>query len=271
MITNALLGVLAAFVLAQLAPWGAHDDLATIGSVILGAAGGLVVGWPLRSRILIGIDVLLVGFYLAVTWFPIVAPRTIAWVRVDSLPADTLDAVVVLSATVLPDSALNTIGADRLLSGLELMRAGRARRIITTRLVAKSHGREIASDNDQERLVALASETDKWSVVTGPTTTREEAVLTAQLLLPRGEKRIAVVTSPLHTRRACAVFENVGFTVTCRAALERDHMTNPPAGPQDRLAALRAYIYELAGWVKYRSHGWLTPHPVVTQRVGGSS
>jgi uncharacterized SAM-binding protein YcdF (DUF218 family) len=271
MATDALLGVLAAFVLAQLAPWGTYDVAGTIVSVILGAVGGLVIGRFFRPRVLIGIDVLLIAVYLIVTWTPIVGPFTSRWIRVDSLPADTLDAVVALSAGLMPDSALNAVGADRLLRGLELMRAGRARRIITTRVITPMEDRTVTSDSDQTRLISLAGLADKWTVVLGAQTTRDEAVLTSQLLLPRGEKRIVVVTSPLHTRRACAVFEAVGFTVVCRGSLERDNVTNHPSGQHDRLAALHAYAYELVAYVKYRARGWLTPHPVVTQGVGGSS
>lgn len=269
--TDALLGILAAFVLAQLAPWGTYDVIGTIVSVVAGAIGGLVVGRLLRPRVLVGIDVALIALYLIITWTPIVVPFTSRWVRIDPLPADTLDAVVVPSASVMSDSALSTIAADRLLAGLELVRAGHARRIITTRQIAHVGDRLVSSDSDQARLVSLASSTDKWTIVDGPKTTRDEAVLTARLLLPRGEKRIIVVTSPLHTRRACGVFEGAGFTVVCRAARERDNATNPPVGQHDRLAAFRSYGYEVAGWLKYRSRGWLTPSSAVTSKAGGSS
>ena len=269
--TDALLGILASFVLAQLAPWGAYDVVGTIVSIVVGAIGGLVVGRLFRPRVLIGIDIGLIALYLLIAWTPIVVPFASRWVRNDPLPADTLDAVVVPSASVMSDSALSAIAADRLLAGLELVRAGHARRIITTRQVAHVDDRLVSSDSDQARLVSLASLADKWTIVDGPKTTRDEAVLTGQLLFPRGEKRIIVVTSPLHTRRACAVFEGAGFTVVCRAARERDNATNPPIGQHDRLAAFRSYGYELAGWVKYRSRGWLAPPAAVTRGAGGSS
>jgi uncharacterized SAM-binding protein YcdF (DUF218 family) len=258
-LTDALLGVLAAFVLAQLAPWGGYEVAGTVGSILLGAVGGALIGRFFRARVLIAIDIALIALYLLVAWTPIVVPFTSRWIRIDPLPADTLDAVIVLSAGLLSDSALSTNGADRLLSGLELLRAGHARRVITTRQVVQVPGGVITSDSDQARLIALASETDKWTVVAGATTTRDEAVLSSRLLIPHGERRVAVVTSPLHTRRACAVFEAVGFTVTCRASRERDNATNPPVGKHDRLAAFRSYGYELVGMLKYRSQGWLTP------------
>ena len=270
--TDALLGILAAFVLAELTPWGAYELAGTILSVLVGAIGGLLIGQLFRRRLLIAIDAALIIAYLVVVATPVVVPFTSRWIRIDPLPADTVDAVVVLSAGLMSDSSLSSTAADRLLSGLELIRAGHGRRIVTTRHVERVGTGRLTTDGDQARLIALGSiPPDRWVVATGATTTREEAVSTARILLPRGEKRIIVVTSPLHTRRACATFEAVGFLVVCRASRERDHVTNPPLGTHDRLAALRAYGYEVAGFLKYRLQGWLTPRPVVTPGPGGSS
>jgi uncharacterized SAM-binding protein YcdF (DUF218 family) len=129
----------------------------------------------------------------------------------------------------------------------------------------------ISSDVDQRRLISLASVAGAWIVVDSVHTTRDEAVRSAARLLPEGARSIIVVTSPMHTRRACATFEAVGFRVVCRASRERDFATNPPVGNRDRLAALRAFGYEQLGMIKYRARGWLTPHSLVTPATGGSS
>jgi len=269
--TDALLGVLAVFVIAELTPFRGYELAGTIASILVGALGGVLIGRFFRPRVLLTIDAALIVAYLVVAGTPIVVPFTSRWIRTDPLPSDTVDAVVVLSAGLMSDSALSANAADRLLSGLELMRAGRARRIVTTRHVEHSGSGEMNSDADQGRLIALASiPRERWTIVSGATTTREEALVTSRLLIPAGEKRIIVVTSPMHTRRACAVFEAVGFSVVCQGALERDHATNPAFGTHDRLAALRSYGYEVVGYLKYKARGWLTPRPV-TQRVGGSS
>ena len=270
--TDALLGILAAFLIAELTPVGGYELPGTLASVVVGAVGGALIGRMFRARVLIGIDAVLIVAYLLVVATPIVPVFTSRWIRVDPLPADTLDAVVVLSAGLMSDSSLSSTAADRLLSGLELMRAGRGRQLITTRHVVPTGVGELTSDTDQARLISLASiPSVRWTVVDSATTTREEALFTARLLIPRGEKRVIVVTSPLHTRRACATFEAVGFSVVCQASRERDHVTNPPLGTHDRLAALRSYGYELAGVLKYRALGWLTPRSVVTPGPGGSS
>ena len=269
--TSALLGVLAALLAAQLAPWGDADLAGTTLSVFVGIVGGVAVGFFRRSNLLVGLDLALLAVYLLIAMTPIMTPVTERWVRNDTLPADTLDAVIALSAGVKSDSALNAVAADRLISALELMRDGRGRRLLTTRQRDKTDERTINSDGDQRRLVSLASMAGAWTIVDSVHTTRDEAVQSANLLLPTGARSIIVVTSPMHTRRACAVFEAVGFRVVCRASRERDFVTNPPIGNRDRLAAVRALGYEVMGMIKYRSKGWLTPRPPVTTGPGGSS
>jgi uncharacterized SAM-binding protein YcdF (DUF218 family) len=108
-------------------------------------------------------------------------------------------------------------------------------------------------------MVALSHVAAKWDVVDSVYSTRDEASRAAALLVPAGAKTIVVVTSPMHTRRACATFEGVGFKVYCQPAREHDHDTWHPAGPADRLAAFRSYLYERLGMVKYRVKGWVAP------------
>lgn len=269
--TNALLGVLAAMLIAQMAPWGDGDSSGTVLTVLSGGVVGALLGSLLRSGVLVVIDGAVLVAYLVVAMTPIMTPIAEHWVRVDALPADTLDAVVALSAGLKSDSALSSTAADRLISALELVREGHARRLVTSRQVQPIASRLISSDSDQRRLIALASLEAAWVVVDSVHTTHDEAVRIAALLLPAGARRIVLVTSPMHTRRACAVFEAAGFDVYCRASRERDYATNPPEGKRDRLAALRAFGYEQMGMIKYRLRGWLTRRPVVTPGPGGSS
>lgn len=269
--TNALLGVLGLLVLNQLAPWGDLEVNGYHATVYIGAILGALIGLVVRRWLLIGLDVALLTLYVAVGQFPVMMGPVDRWVRIDSLPADTVDAAVALSGDVLWNSSIGSVAADRLLSALELMHAGRARRLVTTTVVRTSGDDTVTTTDDQRRLISLASVVDKWLVVRGGYNTHDEAVGTAALLLPTGQRRIVVVTSPMHTRRACAVFEAVGFTVTCRASRERDFSRYPPVGFNSRIAAFRAYAYERAAMIKYRMKGWLTPAAVVTPGGRGSS
>ena len=88
---------------------------------------------------------------------------------------------------------------------------------------------------------------------------------------PQGPRRVAVVTSPVHTRRACAKFEKLGSFVTCVPAREYEAATIAPARAPDRLAALREYLCEALGTVKYRSAGGWSDRLIIsgTNPAGG--
>ncbi len=171
------------------------------------------------------------------------------------MPA-SVDAVMVLSSGITNDTTITGNGLDRLLSGIELLQKGASRRLVTSRIfVQRDHGG--TSDVDQQRIITMTNLSVQWDIVPNVHSTRDEAVGAARLLLPAGARSIVVVTSPMHTRRACAVFEGVGFKVACQPARERDYVTINPRGPDDRLEAFREYVYERLGMVKYRWKGWI--------------
>jgi uncharacterized SAM-binding protein YcdF (DUF218 family) len=223
--------------------------------VLLGLLVGAGIGLFRGHWVLLALDALLAAIYLAVAYTPImdrVAPR---WVRADPVPASA-DAIVVLSAAVLSDTALNIDGTERLLSGLELFQRGVSPRIFTTQNeIAYPDGVQSTTE-DQGRLIKLAGATAAWTVLQGTTTTRDEALQSA-IKLPMGARSLVVVTSPMHTRRACATFEMVGFKVFCYPAHARQYATWHPITPRDRLAAFGDYLYERLGMIKYRWRHWI--------------
>jgi uncharacterized SAM-binding protein YcdF (DUF218 family) len=105
-------------------------------------------------------------------------------------------------------------------------------------------------------LVHLAGVDSIWTVLDSVVSTRHEAERAAASL-PPSNRTIIVVTSPMHTRRACATFEKVGFRVYCMPAEERLWITRHPELPRDRVPAFRMYLYERVGWLKYRWKGWI--------------
>jgi uncharacterized SAM-binding protein YcdF (DUF218 family) len=209
------------------------------------------------AGVLVAADAVLIAVYLVLAFTPVIDGPAERWVRDDPKPSQPLDAVVVLSGWVKPDSALEAVAVERLLTGLELVKAGLAPRLVTTRVVSTDGGIRVVSDDDQRRFVRLVGLESAWTEVDSVGNTHDEATRSAALLFPVGGKRIAVVTSPMHTRRACAVFEGVGFEVHCVAAREMVAVTRHPATPGDRLAAFRDYLYERLGMVKYRAKGWV--------------
>ncbi len=251
-----LLGALAALLLTEL---GAYEwlglerfgpyitTLIAIG-IILGALGWLAL--------IAGVDAFLLLVYLIVCFTPIMDKLAPRWVRNDDVANRKLDAVVVLSGYVKSDTALEAVAVERLIAGMELVKAKAVPRLITTRVVADVDGVRIVSDEGQRKLIQLADLESRWTEVDSVGTTRDEAKRVAALLLP-GAPSVAVVTSPMHTRRACETFEAVGFRVRCVATQEMKSITWHPTGAADRLASFRDYVYERLGTVKYRYKGWM--------------
>ncbi|MEP6551569.1 MAG: hypothetical protein ABJB95_10315, partial [Gemmatimonadales bacterium] len=73
----------------------------------------------------------------------------------------------------------------------------------------------------------------------------------------RGWKTLAVVSSPMHSRRACATFEAVGFKVICVPAAVRGSGLYSAANAGDRLRAFRSWLYETFATDTYRRRGWI--------------
>ncbi|MGK2934331.1 MAG: YdcF family protein [Gemmatimonadaceae bacterium] len=200
----------------------------------------------------------LAALFAVVAFTPIIVQPAQALVRSDPMPSPplTLDAVVVLSGDVTTDGLIGYSGIERLLSGIRLARSTGTQSLVTTR-VRHPANLEISSDADQKRLVQLMGPGMRLFIVPDVFSTRDEALRVRELAAQRGWARVAVVTSPSHSRRACGAFEKVGLRVTCIPAESRDVAFRTLDLPTDRVKAFRLWIYEIAGTVNYRLNGWL--------------
>lgn len=256
---GAAAGALAVFFLFHLgvAPIFRDPDigLSLMGGLTVGAVFG-ALGW---ERWLLALNALLIFAYFSISDGPMMDQIATQWVRDDGPPGHQ-DAIVVLSGYVQTDSTMNGDATERLLSAIELYRAGVAPQLVTSRIENDDSGVRRSSTDDQRRLLTLAGATGGWIEVDSVSSTRDEVVREAAVLLPRGVRRIAVVTSPFHTRRACEAYEAAGFTVSCQPARERYLVTRRPITTEARLAAFGAYVYERLGMIKYRHRGWLPPN-----------
>ena len=230
-------------------------------SAVLVALVGAVVGLT-RAAVALWVStaVALVAFCLiAMTSFVTRVLPTSAMVRRDNLPAQPLDAVVVLSGGITPDGMLAPEALDRLLTGLALMRDSVAPVLVVTEPRRSRNG--VTTAADQAQLRSLVARPFPMLMVDSVHTTRDEAVNTWRLLEVRNARRVAVVTSPLHTRRACSTFEQVGFVVTCVPAASRVYSVTGADNGSDRLTLFREWLYERAAWIEYRARGWVSPPP----------
>jgi len=257
--TDALTGA----VIAVLAAVGAHalgiQDLLRRPDLALylpaGIAGALI--GPTRLRPLLWMTALPVALLiLAVAYTPVVSLLAEPLVRRDVVPA-RVDAIATLSAGMTPAGLMRSGTVDRLMSGLTLGREVKASALLVPVEGRSDAGRQVSDSADVRAVLTGYNPATEVVFVDSVFTTRTEALRMRQVAWPRGWRTIAVVTSPLHSRRACATFEGVGFKVVCVPALSREHVVPGAANPLDRLRTFRSWIYETFASATYRSNGWI--------------
>jgi uncharacterized SAM-binding protein YcdF (DUF218 family) len=205
---------------------------------------------PLRRLALLAV-VLLGVLWLTVAFTPVTRWMAEGLVRRDALQAG--DAVFVLGSRIQMDGDPTTDAMSRLLRGLELAAEGRARHLI----VSETPG-------PQGRYAPLA---EAWTTLFAPGTevvavgpifnTHDEAQAAEALFSERGWKRVLLVTSPTHTRRAAATFETLGLDVIAVPAVETRFDLETLDLPGDRREAFSALAHEWVGLFVYRQRGWI--------------
>jgi uncharacterized SAM-binding protein YcdF (DUF218 family) len=147
-------------------------------------------------------------------------------------------------------------GLDRLIKAVELVKSGVAPVLVVTREERRIDGGKTATSADQQRIIALAGIPHILSTV-AVKSTHDEAMQIARLATNHGWKRIVLVTSPFHSRRACGTFEKAGLIISCVPSDSRDVAIRNLKFPSDRIQAFRMWLYETAGTLRYRQLDWL--------------
>lgn len=181
----------------------------------------------------------------------------------------TADAVVMLGGT--HDFTSHGVlrfnmgaGSSRVLTAIELMRTGKAPALVLGGAYYRLNG---VKRPDAELLEAWFR---TWRLPTGRvyplgmcTDTRDEAQRTAALAMDRKWKRILVVSSASHLRRAEAVFRKLGLDVV-PIGCDFLGMDGLEAGgqwvfvPHPRgFSNLQRWSHEEIGWWWYRLRGWV--------------
>ncbi|HEY3114466.1 MAG TPA: YdcF family protein [Gemmatimonadaceae bacterium] len=193
---------------------------------------------------------------ILVAYTPITTAIAGPLIRRDSIPA-RVDAVAVLSSGITPDGMMRAETLDRLLSGLALTRRGLAPLLLVSRERRSFGGRSVSDSADLQNVAALTGPTRPIIFVDSIFTTRTEALRMKTVARKNGWATLAVVTSPMHTRRACATFEAVGFKVVCVPAAIRESGLSPGSIAEDRFRAFRSWLYETFATDSYRRRGWI--------------
>lgn len=250
---GALLGLVIAGALWMLGLPNAAGFSRPIGLLIALVLGAVLVRWLHRSMV---VTTILLCLCVVVGLFtPLVPAVAKQFVRNDAVAMDSVDAVFVFSGSMNARGMVSDEAIDRLLTGIAL----RARRptlpLVVSTIRYEVNGTEVTSAADQRLLIGLAPASGPVVALDSVWSTRDEAVqLTRHAFLARW-KRVIAVTSPMHSRRACATVEALGLAVTCVAAPWR-----PAAWPArtttDRLVVMQRVVYESLAWLQYRLTGW---------------
>lgn len=219
--------------------------------LILGAAiGGALLAATRLRRVL----PVLLGT-LATLWL-VVAATPVTRLLVDDLvrrdPPARADAVFVLASDVQPDGDLGSVAIARLQQGFALLHAGHAPRLVVGNIAGSpAHGEAV-------RRMASDLGVDGELLTVGPVnSTYDEAVALAALFRERGWRRVLLVTSPLHSRRAAATFARQGLEVISVPSRESEFNLEALLSGDDRLRAFGSFLHERVGLVVYGWRGWL--------------
>ncbi len=231
-----------------IATWYGQLLLLVVGATIAPARAGSVLWLVLGA---------LAAVTCLVSYTPIARPLALTFLRADAESSEAPSAVAVLSGGMTDDGRVNGAALDRLLTGIA---EAKRRRIPSLMLSVISRDRppgRVSSEADQRELVATFAPELDVRFVHNVESTHDEALAFAALARTHGWTRVLLVTSPTHTRRACATVEATGLRVQCTPSHQRDYSLNHLRGPRARQLAFADGIYEVAAMTLYKIRGWL--------------
>ena len=217
--------------------------------------GALVGATRLRPLIWV-IAGVIATICIVVAYTPAVSILARPLIRRDSIPA-RVDAIAVLSMGLTPDGMMRSETLDRFLTGLSLAKRGLAPVLLVSREQREFAGKLVSDSADLQNVAGLTTPRARVVFADSVLTTRTEAIRMRAIARANHWSTLAVVTSPMHTRRACATFESVGLRVVCVPAAVRGSGLYPGANAEDRLRAFRSWLYEAFATPSYRSRGWI--------------
>ena len=157
-----------------------------------------------------------------------------------------------------------TFAGDRLITGLELARLGKAGTLVVGGSGVELDGTPRVEGDLVRDWIMQRKLVDVPVLSLGHrANTRDEAVHVRALLRERGWRRVLLVTSAFHMRRAAAVFGSAGIEVTpapCNFLTEISLAPSPPGIGVPRSGNLHKtsiWLHEQIGWLMYRKRGWI--------------
>ncbi len=249
-------GAFAAFVFRDLGLFAlfSYWDSRTL-LVIGGAAlGGLAWRTPLRRWLALAAAAL-VFLWVMVCATPLTSRLAAGLERHDQeAPAD---AVFVFASGLHRGGDLTGEALARLIHGFELLGEGRSSQLILSELPPPHASYSAAAARLMERM-RIPGEI----VTVGPIeNTHDEAVAVANLARGKGWKKLLIVTSPMHTRRAAAALESQGLEILASPSMETRFDWHRLDQWDDRTSAFGAVLHERVGLWVYALRGWIADRP----------
>ena len=174
------------------------------------------------------------------------------------------DVIVVLGGATRGDTHLSSMGdlnqqADRLTYALALYRAGKAPAILLSG--GANPGGRAEAEIMREHLELMGVPRRSLLMERESRDTHDNAVYSAILLKGWGMKRVLLVTSGFHMRRAVPLFERQGLEVIA-APTDFQRLVGQPNVPRwlptvDDLARTTYALREYVGYMVYRQRGWI--------------
>ena len=222
---------------------------------VMAVAGGALVAPSRLGGLLWLVAGTLATVLMLVMFTPVVRPMVSPFVRADQPGPEPVDALIVLSGGITSDGHLTGQALDRLLSAMHLARQRAIGDLALSVVAAEGLSYTVTSEADQRALVALAMPPVALRFVHDVHSTHDEALAFAALGRTHGWHRVVVVTSPMHSRRACETIEATGLVVECHPAAGRDYAMRRLATTEDRRLAFRDVVRESAATLMYRARG----------------
>lgn len=161
---------------------------------------------------------------------------------------------------------------DLLLSGFRVMEGVRVYRLLGDPLLIVSGGNTQRLDPPRTEAAAfraaaigLGVPASRIVVEDEPRTTREQAVITKELLGRRHIDRFVLVTSAIHMGRSLAAFRAVGLDPIPSAAPLRSEVDKSPwsvVPAREWVSISDSALYEYVAWAYYWCRGWVTRQPM---------
>lgn len=193
------------------------------------------------------------------------------WVGVERAELPVADAVVLLGGFSAPSreevGRLHfNMSADRAVGALELIRLGKAKTLVVGGSGMTVNG-EAFAEGDMFRDILTTWKASDLEVISlgGCKHTRHEAEKVGKLAQERGWKRVLLVTSASHMRRAAGVFRTTtalevipapGAFLTSVSVITVDSLDLIPRS--HGFGKLENWLHEQIGWFMYRRRGWIS-------------